>query len=116
MGYVFLALAFVFNAAANILIKIGSAQFAALRESGIVQAVAYNWALLAGLALFACNVVLYALALSRIPLSVGYPLMTAGGLAIITLVSVLYLRESITALQLCGLLLLAAGIVLVAYK
>jgi multidrug transporter EmrE-like cation transporter len=116
MGYVLLALALVFNACANILLKMGSAQFALVSETGLVRAVLTNYALVGGCVLFALNVVLYALALSRIPLSVGYPIMTAGALVIITAVSVLYLRESLTMVQMAGLLLLLSGIVLVTYK
>lgn len=116
MGYLFLALALVLNAGANILLKIGSAQFAGWHDTGIVRAAFTNPALLAGVGLFALNVILYALALSRIPLSVGYPVMVVGGLVIVTLASVLYLRESISLLQSIGLALLVVGVVLVAYR
>lgn len=116
MGYVLLVGALVFNACANILMKVGASRFAGLRNTGVSAAVLHNWPLLLGIFLFALNVVLYALALSRIPLSIGYPIMAVGGLAIITTVSALYLGETITLVQLTGLLLLAGGIVLVAYK
>lgn len=115
MGYLLLILALVFNACANVLIKIGSVQFAGIGDN-FMRATIGNWAFMAGLVLFGLNVVLYALALSRIPLSIGYPIMTVGGLAIITLASVLYLNESVTLVQLLGLLMLALGIVLVTYK
>lgn len=113
MGYAFLAVALVFNACANMLIKTGAADFASLRTAGLAHAVFANYALMGGLVLFALNVVFYALALSRIPLSVGYPVMTAGGLLIITAFSALYLRESVGMLQMFGILLLIIGIVFV---
>ncbi len=115
MGYLLLVLALVFNACANVLIKIGSVQFAGIGDN-FIRATIGNGAFMAGLALFGLNVVLYALALSRIPLSIGYPIMTVGGLTIITIASVFYLHESITFVQLIGLLFLALGIVLVTYK
>ncbi|MCC7500662.1 hypothetical protein IT396_02570 [Candidatus Nomurabacteria bacterium] len=116
MGYILLILALLFNALANIALKLGAAQFAALRETGIMRAVFENPYLLGGVALFACNVVLYALALSRIPLSVGYPIMVAGGIVIVTLASVLYMRETIGISHFLGLGFLLIGIVLISYK
>lgn len=115
MGYVFLAFALVFNACANVLIKMGSIQFA-LWQDNFVRATVGNWAFVAGLVLFALNVVLYALALSRIPLSVGYPIMTAGGIMIITLVSALYMRETVSLYQGLGLLMLMGGLILVVQR
>lgn len=116
MGYVLLGIALVLNATANVALKLGSTQFAAWHDVGVVRAVLGNYALMAGVVLFACNVVFYALALSRIPLSVGYPIMVGGALIIVVLISVLYLRESVTLVQMLGLCLLVAGMVLVSYK
>lgn len=110
-----LVLALVFNACANVLIKMGSVQFAGLSDN-FWRATVGNWAFMAGLVLFALNVVLYALALSRIPLSIGYPIMTAGGIIIVTLVSVLYLREAVSMYQVVGLLLLMGGLILVVQR
>ncbi len=116
MGYLFLIVALVLNAAANVAIKVGSASFATWHEVGIVKAALLNVPLMAGVALFALNVVFYALALSRIPLSVGYPVMVVGGLLIVTLASVLYLRESLSFVHLLGLAFLLLGTVLVVQR
>lgn len=116
MGYLFLITALVFNACANVLLKLGAAQFVSVRETGVVRAVLENYFLLGGLLLFALNVLFYVLALSRISLSVGYPIMVAGSLLFITFVSLLYLNETLSLVQMFGLLLLLVGIVLVAYR
>ena len=79
MGYLFLALALVLNATANILLKIGAARLGGLDEPNLVGRFITNYHLLAGLSLFALNVVLYILALTRLNLSVAYPIMMAGG-------------------------------------
>lgn len=115
MGYALLILALIFNACANVLIKMGSVQFAGIGDN-FWRATLGNWAFMTGLVLFALNVVLYALALSRIPLSIGYPIMTAGGIIIVTLVSVLYLREAVNMYQLAGLLMLMGGLILVVQR
>ena len=116
MGYILLGAALVCNALANFLLKLGSSDFAALRTEGLLRGVFTNYALLAGLALFACNVVFYALALSKIPLSVGYPIMTAGGLIILTTISALYLREAVGLWQIFGISLIMVGIVCVVQR
>jgi multidrug transporter EmrE-like cation transporter len=116
MGYLFLALALVLNATANVLLKIGAARLGDLDEPNLAGRLITNYHLLAGLALFAVNVVFYILALARLNLSVAYPIMMAGGVVIIVAASVLLLHEALTMRQAIGLFLLIAGIVLVAER
>ena len=75
-----------------------------------------DYPLLLGLALFALNFVFYTAALVRLDLSVANPIMTDGGMVIVVCSSVLFLRESVTAVQLTGVLLLVIGIALVAHR
>jgi multidrug transporter EmrE-like cation transporter len=114
MGYVFLALALVLNATANVLLKLGAAQLGGLDEPNLVSRLMTNYYLPAGLTLFALNAVFYTLALTRLNLSVAYPIMMAGGVIIVVSVSILFLQETVTTRQMLGLLLLIPGIVLVA--
>jgi len=116
MGYLFLALALTLNAVANILLKVGAGRLGDLSEPGAVARLLTNYHLLAGLALFALNVAFYAAALTRLNLSVAYPVMTAGGIVIVVSVSILVLREAVTAPQVAGLALLVVGIVLVTHR
>jgi multidrug transporter EmrE-like cation transporter len=116
MGYLFLALALVLNATANVLLKIGAARLGGLEEPNLVGRLVTNPHLLAGLSLFALNVVFYVLALARLNLSIAYPIMMAGGVVIVVAVSVLLLHEVLTARQGVGLFLLLVGIVLVAER
>ena len=116
MGYLFLALALVLNATANVLLKIGAARLGGLEEPGLPGRLIANPHLLAGLSLFALNVIFYLLALTRLSLSIAYPIMTAGGVVIIVAASVLLLQEALSMRQGLGLLLLILGIVLVAER
>ncbi|MBT6068510.1 EamA family transporter [Candidatus Peregrinibacteria bacterium] len=116
MGYLFLITALVFNAAANILMKIGSGNLSYLTEYGLIKGLMKNYILVIGLGLFAVNVVFYTMALSKINLSIAYPIMTAGGIFIIVLISTLFLKESLSAGQMIGLLFLLVGIILVTTK
>lgn len=116
MGYLFLVLALVLNATANILLKMGAARLGALGEPGIVGRLVTNYHLLAGLILFALNVGFYVAALTRLNLSVAYPIMVAGGIVIVVSVSIWFLQEAVTAVQMVGLLLLILGIVLISQR
>ena len=116
MAYLFLALALTLNAAANLLLKIGATRLGGLEEPSLFGRLLSNHYLSAGLLLFALNVVFYIAALTRLNLSVAYPIMVAGGIVIVVTGSVLALREAMTPLQTLGLALLVLGIVLVGHR
>lgn len=111
-----LVFALAANAAANIMIKAGMrAKAVSAAEPGqLLRAVVMNPLVVGGVALFALNVISYAYVLTRIPLSIAYPVMTSGGFLIVALASVLLLRESLTAPQIVGFVLIIAGVALVA--
>lgn len=120
MGYILLVTALTLNATANILLKMGAGRvnLKELRELSPVEifgSLIHNYYLLAGLVLFALNVVFYFGALNKLNLSIAYPIMMAGGVLIITFVSVFFLRETLTTLQMVGIFLIAIGITFVAY-
>jgi multidrug transporter EmrE-like cation transporter len=113
MGYALLALALVLNALANLLLKLGAARLGPLAAPGLAGRVLGDWPLLLGLLLFALNVALYALALTRLELSVAYLILVAGGLVIVVAASALVLGERVTPMQGLGLALLVLGVLLV---
>jgi len=116
MGYLFLVVALTLNAAANILLKIGAMRLGGVEEPGVLARLVSDYYLFAGLLLFALNVVFYVAALTRLNLSVAYPIMVAGGIIIVVSVSVLILREAVTPLQTLGFALLVLGTVLVGHR
>lgn len=121
MGYVFLIIALLFNASANILMKLGAGAIERTDMSQMAPvekllSLASNWQLILGLVLFASNVIFYLIALKRINLSIAYPIMTSGGFLIISLFSVYYLKEHLGSIQIAGIALIAVGITLLAYN
>lgn len=116
MGYLLLTVALTFNAVANILLKLGAGRLGAFGEPGFAGRLLVNHQLLAGLALFALNVVFYAAALTRLNLSVAYPVMMGGSLFIVVTVSILLLKEPVSATQMIGLVLLVLGMTLVTHR
>ncbi len=112
MGFAFLTLAFICNAAANILLKL-----AALQKFSFADALRGQWTLAtleagAAVGLFALNLVFYLLALERIPLSIGYPIMV-GMTFFITIGASLLLGERISASHAAGMALILLGILLI---
>lgn len=112
MPYLLLFVALTLNAAANLLLKAGAARLGPWSEPGIFSRLVSNYHLMAGLLLFALNAAFYVGALTRLNLSVAYPVMVAGGIAIIGSISVLLLGETLAASQVVGLVLLTAGSIL----
>jgi multidrug transporter EmrE-like cation transporter len=107
-----LALALSLNAAANLMMKFGVRRLEA--SGGGLANLLTNWVLLGGLALFALNVAFYTYALSRIPISVAYPIMVSAGFAVIAVVAGIWLGERLSSLQWVGVATILVGVWLVA--
>lgn len=115
MVYLVLFLALVLNAIANISIKIGMTKigdFNSLPDM-LLKAISNPYIILGGIC-FLLNLIAYAFALSRLNLSIAYPIMVSVGLLIIVFVSWLLLKEAITVPQVIGFVLIISGVWLVA--
>lgn len=117
MNYSLLIVALILNASGNILLKMGaSGMDKVLKDTGMLEKIILlikNPYLLSGFLFFCLNLIFYFLALTKIKLSIAYPVMTAGGLLIISMMSIMVFKESLSFIQIFGLVLLAFGIVLV---
>ncbi len=118
-----LAVALVLNAFANLMIRfgmhaidqeIGGAGALGGGLVGLVRLLIRHWVVLLGLACFAANVVFYALALQKMPISIAYPVMVTGGFVIIVIVAGAILKERLTLMQWMGVGAILLGVTLVA--
>jgi multidrug transporter EmrE-like cation transporter len=118
-----LVVALLLNAAANLMIKFGMRDLdaslggAGLFDGGLLGLAGLllkHWILLLGLACFAANVVFYAFALQKLPISVAYPIMATCGFAVIVTVAGLLLKERLSLSQWVGVAAILIGVVLVA--
>lgn len=113
-----LVLALLLNATANLMMKFGAVGRRPLvldRGPGpLISSVLANWTLIAGITLFAANVVLYTYALTRIPISLAYPIMVGSGFAIIAVVASIWLSEALSVHQWAGIVFILLGVWLVA--
>ena len=110
-----LVFALVANATANVLIRWGMKDLELTLSQPVqtIKSIVLNVRVMAGIALFACNVLAYAFALSKIRLGVAYPVMTSLGLVIVMLLSWQLMGERVTSLQLAGTGMILCGVVLV---
>jgi small multidrug resistance pump len=114
MPYLFLTVAFLLNATANILLKLGAKK--GLSYQGVsLDTLSSNSFFVVGLLCFGLNVIFYFLALKSIPISIGYPIMVGMSLLIINAFALSSLHESITTMQLVGYVLLITGMTCVFY-
>ena len=118
-----LVVALVLNAAANLMIRFGMKAMDAQLDGagildggvpGLIRLLLQNWILLVGLTCFALNVVFYAYALQKLPISMAYPIMVTGGFVIIVTVAGLILKERLTMVQWVGVAAIMLGVTLVA--
>ena len=116
MGYLFLIVALTLNAAANVLLKIGATRLGGIDEPGLLGRLVSDYYLLAGLLLFALNVVFYVAALARLNLSTAYPIMVAGGIGDRRLGLGIRPAGGLDAAPDAGLGLLVVGIALVGQR
>lgn len=116
---VFLAAAVTMNAFANISIKLGVNRLPSISGqpwAEIIRRVVFNPWLILGVALFVAALGAYSVVLSKMNLSIAYPLMTSLGFLIVTAFSLLVFNETLTAMQWLGLLIILVGIWLVSNR
>jgi spermidine export protein MdtJ len=109
--YIIFGLAIIFNALANILMKMGMLR---VDNRGDIlhmasQSVAQP-AIPFGIVSFILALVCYLYVLSKVNLSIAYPLMTSMGILIVILASWALLKESITWVQIAGFVLIILGV------
>lgn len=106
------------NAAAQLLLKagttrIGEFEFSFSNIVPIGMKVATQWPIVAGLGCYGISVVVWILALSRVPVSVAYPMLSIG--YVVNAFAAYYLfGESLSAQKLLGIGFILIGIYLVA--
>jgi len=115
--YVYLIFAMVMNAAASVLLKVGSklaARNPLTAQAGLLQRTFHflNLPTVIAILLFAVNVLAYRRALDEFNLSIAYPVMVSGGLVLVTAAAWLIpmLGERLYWWQIAGIVLIAGGI------
>jgi multidrug transporter EmrE-like cation transporter len=106
------------NAAAQLLLKAGSraitdVSFSLANTWTLAARMALNPPILGGLALYVISVVFWILALSRVDVSVAYPMLSIGYI-VSALAGWLLFAEAVSAARVAGIVVIIAGVWLVA--
>jgi multidrug transporter EmrE-like cation transporter len=107
--YLFALLSIVLGSVAQVSMKIGANQF---HSSKSLLANYLNLYVLIGFILYGISAVLWIYALSKIPLSIAYP-MVSFGYIIVVIASYFILHEPINVLKSVGLFIIIIGVVLI---
>ena len=113
MKWFILIMGIAANASASVLVKLAMMpprQFPSLRAP---WAMLSNWPFWLGLGLYGAAFLLYAAALARLPLNVVHPVLTAGAVALVAVLSVLIFKEPLHWTTGGGVLLVIAGVALI---
>ena len=106
------------NAAAQLLLKAGSRAIADVPFSlangwTLAERIALNPPILAGLALYVVSVGFWILALSRVDVSIAYPMLSVGYI-VTAMAGWLLFAENLSATRVAGIFIIIAGVWLVA--
>ena len=113
MHWLILVLGVFSNALASVMIKVAVSQprkFPSLTEP--ISALT-NWPFWVGLFFYGVAFLLYASALAKFPLNVAHPVLTAGAVAMVALLSVVIFKEPISWASSAGIVLVIIGVVLI---
>jgi small multidrug resistance pump len=105
--------AIVLNALASVMLKLASQPPFQLPSLARPLAFLTNWPLFVGLVSYGLAFILYAVAVSRLPLGVVYPVLTSGAIALVVLISFVWFKEPLHPSAMLGVLLVLAGVVLI---
>ncbi len=116
MQWLILILGIASNASASVLVKIAMQpprQFPGLSNP---LALLSNWPFWLGLVLYGVAFLLYAAALTRLPLNVAHPVLTSGSIMVVAMLSMLMFREPFYWTTIAGIVMVIVGVVLITIR
>lgn len=116
MNAIFLLLGIASNAAASVMIKYATLTPGSMPSLARPFVVFSNVPLLLGAGLYGIAFLLYAFALSRMPLNLVHPVLTSGAIAIVAVLSRLLFNEPLPMTTIAGIALVIVGVGLITLR
>ncbi|MGE7962610.1 DMT family transporter [Pseudomonas sp. NPDC089918] len=113
MKWLILIMGILSNASASVLVKMAMVPPRKFPSIQTPLESLSNWPFWLGLVLYGAAFLLYAAALTKLPLNVAHPVLTAGAVATVALFSVLIFRENFYWTTVAGIFLIIAGVALI---
>ena len=111
MKWSILVLGILSNASASVLIKVAMTNTSVPIQLSKPLSIIGNIPLVSGLSLYGLAFILYAVALIHLPLNVAHPTLTSGSIALVAVASATFFGETLTAINIAGIILIALGVV-----
>lgn len=120
-SYLILIIPIITASIAQVLFKrgisaLGGLDFSLANLLSLVSKILQNGLLVSGVILFGISFLFYLFSLSKFQLSVIYPIFVSSGIIIVSLASLLFLKENLSWLQISGIVIIIFGIFLLATK
>lgn len=116
MKWLLLGLGIFSNAGASLLVKKAVTPPRRLPSFSDPWATLANWPFWLGLALYGSAFLIYAAALTRLPINVAHPILTSGAIAVVAVGSGVIFQESFRASTYAGIFLVMIGVALISLK
>lgn len=111
-GWLFVFAAALLNGGGSLLLKQSRLKAAEIADQSLGGLLFSPW-FIGGLACYGINVILFAKALEKLPVSVAYPVLAGASLALISLVAAMLFHEKLASIHWFGAALIVAGIILI---
>ena len=112
MKYLILIAGIFSNSVASFLLKLGVSSIDNKSLSGLVFSYLTNVYFVFGGVLYLLAFLLYILALKSFPLNIAHPVLTAGAIGTVSLLSILFLGESFGWKNVIGLIFIISGVII----
>ncbi len=96
--------------------SLGRLDFSLANLLSLIPKILQNGWLLSGMFLFGISFLVYLFTLSKYQLNIAYPIFVSSGIILISLASWFFFRETLSWLQIAGIVLIIFGIFLLAIK
>ena len=99
------------------MLKLGTQKMPELALSlDTVLKIASNWVLLLGIFCMVASFPFYTMTIQKMNLATAVPLLSGGTFVLVAIISALFLKESLTIVNIFGILIIVIGIILCSYK
>ena len=116
MQWLILIFGIASNASASVLIKLAMTPPKKFPSLSDPVAALSNWQFWLGLVLYGATFLLYAAALTRLPLNIAHPVMTSGAVAAVAICSYVIFREPFNWTTTVGIFFVIVGVVLITVR
>ena len=111
MKWLILILGILSNASASVLIKVAMTNTSVPIQLSKPLSILGNIPLISGIGFYGIAFILYAVALTYLPLHIAHPTLTSGSIALVAISSVIFFGETLTLINISGIILITLGVV-----